>query len=251
MTITVRSLEGYSADVWANLPWRLFEKRLVRLQRRIHKASKVKNTQLVKDLQHLLLGSNSARYLAVRYVIESSIFDKKYRHLPFRSLTSKQRIRLVQELKYPRISKFKDLHNVIVKSFEDYIYTLKRLSLQCLFKYITEPVSEFPSLHYFYKGRFINSFHYFKTNRTLKAFLDFYHSCWSGKNVSSFLKSNKIPESVFDFLLAIDLSTFRLSMPLIKVFEGVDFNSWYFKKYCNSKRFLSALLRPNYFLEAT
>lgn len=163
MTIIVRSLEGYSADVWANLPWRLFERRLVRLQRRIHKASKTKNRDLVKNLQRLLIGSNSARYLSVRYALDANVLDKKSDDTKYTYLNSTQKIQLVNELKYPRILKYQlSDHLSNKKNVEDDLAHLKILSLQSLLKYAIEPVVGLPSLQYFYKGQFIDSFYYLK-----------------------------------------------------------------------------------------
>ena len=180
MTIIVRSLEGYSTDVWANLPWRLFEKRLVRLQRRIHKASKRKNKKLVKDLQNLLLNSNSARYLALRYAIETSLVSNEFSKTDFKVLTSKQKILLVNELKHPRISPSIGFTTLFNPSLKYYIYKLKIASLQCLFNYTIEPVSELASLYYFYKGQFINPFQYSSTRLHIVRFI---HSLFSDERV--------------------------------------------------------------------
>jgi hypothetical protein len=196
MTIIVRSLEGYSTDVWANLPWRLFESRLVRLQRRIHKASKTKNIDLVKKLQRLLIGSNSARYLAVRYIIENNLVFKECRQTNFRNLTSKQKIKLVTELKYPRILSYQVADPLDTsKNVEDYIACLKIFSLQSLFRYATEPVIGLSSLRYFYKGQFVNSSHYLKIRS--KSF-----SSYSLASTASCFVNKRRPEFNFQYFLS-------------------------------------------------
>lgn len=234
MTIIARSLEGYSADVWANLPWRLFEKRLVRLQRRIHKASKAKNIKLVKALQHLLLGSNSARYLSVRYAVEGNIAKTNYCYKNYTVLTSKQKIKLVYELKYPRIIGFTDLPNLALNTLEDYLHNLKLTSLQCLFKYAIEPVSEFPSAHYFYKGQLVNSFHVpkfvvdFLPGHVVPRFLDLFPSCWFGQHPNSFLTFKKLRHIVFVLFFTTGLGS---PLNLIKRITRIHFHHWYFKTF--------------------
>lgn len=275
MTIIVRSLEGYSTDVWANLPWRLFERRLVRLQRRIHKASKTKNIDLVKKLQRLLIGSNSARYLAVRYGIESNLLFKDFGQAKFRNLTSKQKIRLVTELKYPRILSYEvrdSLYNS--KNSQDYISCLKACSLQSLFRYATEPVIGLPSLRYFYKGQFVNSFHYLKNNRSksfftyslfsiVSCFVSEYRSEFNSHDFSSrvdfLIRSNQLPicnryfSDLYSFLVSqkkliyflvnkkcietlLQMDTSFMNNNLLLATTRAKFHDWYFKKLFISTR---------------
>nr|ASV47552.1 reverse transcriptase [Chroomonas mesostigmatica CCMP1168] len=225
MTIIARNLEGYSADVWANLPWRLFERRLVRLQRRIHKATKIKNKKLVTKLQRLLIGSNSARYLSVRYAIDSITAFRQVGEASLKPLTSKQKIKLVHELKYPSIINYKDSDWGAFGPYD--VFNLKITSLQCLNRFMVEPVSEIPSSSYFYRGQLIVSPMYLKTGFRIPL-LDI--DSLSGLEFGSFCpKSNS--QSI----------TNRASLSL----KRVDFYNWHSQALFNFSLALQVTLKTH------
>jgi RNA-directed DNA polymerase len=83
---------------WNALPWRVFEKQVFKLQKRIYQASLRGDVKTVHKLQRLLMNSWSAKCLAVRRVTQ----DNKGKRTPgvdgVASLTPAQRLALVQTL---------------------------------------------------------------------------------------------------------------------------------------------------------
>lgn len=70
------NLRFKSESVWGFLSWEKCRKNIFRLQKRIFKAVQVGDIKKVLELQKLLLMSNSARLLAVRYTTQTSIGKK-------------------------------------------------------------------------------------------------------------------------------------------------------------------------------
>ncbi|MBI3974170.1 MAG: reverse transcriptase N-terminal domain-containing protein [Chloroflexi bacterium] len=84
---------------WRHLPWKQFERRVFKLQKRIFRASRRGDTQAVHRLERLLMRSWSARCLAVRRVTQ----DNRGKHTAgvdgVKSLTPLQRLALVATLR--------------------------------------------------------------------------------------------------------------------------------------------------------
>ena len=83
---------------WQALPWRAFERNVSRLQQRIYQAARCDDHQRVHNLQRLLLGSWSARCLAVRKVTQENRGKRTPGVDGVASLTPRQRLALAHEL---------------------------------------------------------------------------------------------------------------------------------------------------------
>jgi RNA-directed DNA polymerase len=83
---------------WRTLPWRTLEVAVLKLQRRIYKASQARDIRRVHRLQRLLLTSRAAKLLAVRRVTQ----DNQGKHTAgidgVKSLTPPQRLALAERL---------------------------------------------------------------------------------------------------------------------------------------------------------
>jgi RNA-directed DNA polymerase len=84
---------------WKTLRWRDIQRNVFRLQQRIYQAERRGDHKQVHNLQRLLLGSWTARCLAVRQVTQ----DNRGKRTPgvdgVANLTPKQRMALVEELR--------------------------------------------------------------------------------------------------------------------------------------------------------
>jgi RNA-directed DNA polymerase len=68
---TVRRMANMThSELWKNLPWKKFQQDLFRLQRRVFKAIQVGDQRKARNLQKLILKSQSAKYLAIRQVTQ-------------------------------------------------------------------------------------------------------------------------------------------------------------------------------------
>ncbi len=83
---------------WSDIPWRKLEKNIYKLQKRIYKASRRGDVKLVRRLQKLLIKSWAAKCLAVRRVTQDNQGKKTAGVDGVKSLTSKQRLTLVNKL---------------------------------------------------------------------------------------------------------------------------------------------------------
>lgn len=85
---------------WHPLPWKVIQRNVFRLQRRIYQAARRNDVKQVHNLQRLLLRSWSARCLAVRRVTQ----DNRGKNTPgidgVARLTPNQRWRMVEQLRY-------------------------------------------------------------------------------------------------------------------------------------------------------
>lgn len=64
------------SDYWRNLPWKKFQRKVFRLQKRIWKAIRGGDKAKAKSLQKLLLRSQAAAWLAVRQVTQLNLGKK-------------------------------------------------------------------------------------------------------------------------------------------------------------------------------
>jgi group II intron reverse transcriptase/maturase len=134
-------------EEWKNLPWRKFEKTLFHLQHRLYKASRVNDTSKCKKLQSLIIGSSSARYLAVRQVTQLNVGKKTAGVDGQNSLSHKERLLLAKELKLINGWKHQPIQRVYIprpngKFHPLGIPTLRDRAMQCLVKYALEPYYE-------------------------------------------------------------------------------------------------------------
>ncbi|GHO71732.1 group II intron reverse transcriptase/maturase [Ktedonobacter sp. SOSP1-52] len=84
---------------WNTLPWRVIERSVFKLQKRIYQASQAGDTDRVHKLQRLLLSSWSAKCLTVRRVTQDNQGKKTAGVDGIKSLTPQQRIHLIQRLR--------------------------------------------------------------------------------------------------------------------------------------------------------
>src|SRR4028118_1482735 len=84
---------------WKALPWRKLEVRVFKLQKRIFKASNRGDVKAVRRLQKTLMRSWSGKCIAVRKVTQDNQGKKTAGVDGFLSLTPKQRLTLVSQLK--------------------------------------------------------------------------------------------------------------------------------------------------------
>jgi RNA-directed DNA polymerase len=84
---------------WSEIPWKQVEKRVYKLQKRIYQASSRGDVKTVRGLQRLLMKSWSAKTLAVRRVSQDNQGKNTAGVDGVKSLTPKQRINLVTNLK--------------------------------------------------------------------------------------------------------------------------------------------------------
>lgn len=95
-----RDIEPES-ETWSKTPWRKLEKHCYRIQKRIFRASQRGNQRAVQKLQKLLLKSKAAQTLAVRRVSQDNQGKKTAGIDGVKSINSKQRLAMVQEI-HPR-----------------------------------------------------------------------------------------------------------------------------------------------------
>ena len=84
---------------WNEIDWRKVEKSMFKFQKRIYQASINGNVQKLRRLQKTLLNSHYAKLLAVRRVSQDNAGKKTAGVDGIKSLTPKQRLKLVQTLK--------------------------------------------------------------------------------------------------------------------------------------------------------
>jgi RNA-directed DNA polymerase len=138
---------AFCTDEWKDLPWKQFEKTLYRLQHRIYKAAQKNDVETIKRLQSLLVGSNCAKYLAVRQVTQLNIGKRSAGVDGLSKLDPKQRMQLAAELSQLNNWKHQKLRRVYIPKDNGTkkplgIPTIRDRAMQCLIKYALEPVYE-------------------------------------------------------------------------------------------------------------
>jgi len=84
---------------WNQVNWRKLERKIYKLQKRIYRASQRGDVKTVRRLQKMLMNSWSARALSVRRVTQDNQGKKTAGVDGLKSLTPKQRLTLIGELK--------------------------------------------------------------------------------------------------------------------------------------------------------
>lgn len=83
---------------WNTLPWKIIQQNVFKLQKRIYQASLRNNQVSVRKLQRLLIGSWSAKALAVRTVSQDNRGKKTAGVDGVKDLTPPQRLTLINSL---------------------------------------------------------------------------------------------------------------------------------------------------------
>lgn len=128
---------------WNQIPWRKLERTIFKLQKRIYRASNRGDVKTVRRLQQLLMKSWGAKCLAVRRVTQDNLGKKTAGVDGIKSLTPKQRLSLLYELKLDvKVSPTRRVW--IPKPGKDEkrplgIPTIKDRALQALVKLALEP----------------------------------------------------------------------------------------------------------------
>jgi RNA-directed DNA polymerase len=86
-------------NTWSDIDWKVVERRVFKLQKRIYRASQGGNVKLVHKLQRLLTKSYYARLLATRRVTQDNQGKKTAGIDGVKSLNPKQRLEMVKILK--------------------------------------------------------------------------------------------------------------------------------------------------------
>jgi RNA-directed DNA polymerase len=138
---------AFCTDEWKDLPWKQFDKTLYRLQHRIYKAAQQNDVESIKNLQSLLVGSNCAKYLAVRQVTQLNTGKRSAGVDGLSKLDPKQRMQLAAELSQLNNWKHQKLRRVYIPKDNGTqrplgIPTIRDRAMQCLIKYALEPVYE-------------------------------------------------------------------------------------------------------------
>jgi RNA-directed DNA polymerase len=86
-------------NTWSDIDWKVVERKVFKLQKRIYRASQSGNVKLVRKLQRLLTKSYYARLLATRRVTQDNQGKKTAGVDGVKSLNPKQRLEMVNNLK--------------------------------------------------------------------------------------------------------------------------------------------------------
>jgi RNA-directed DNA polymerase len=128
---------------WRHINWRKLERRVFKLQKRIYRASQRGDVKAVRRLQKTLMKSWSARCLAVRRVTQDNSGKKTAGVDGLKSLTPKQRLSLVANLKLsPKVAPTRRVWIPKPGTEEKRplgIPTIKDRALQALVKLALEP----------------------------------------------------------------------------------------------------------------
>ena len=144
LSMTAKTLVD-CADEWKLIPWKKFQKIVLRLQHRIYKATKKNDYILVKRLQSLLLGSKCAKYLAAREVSQLFINKKVlYGDNFYSSLVSE--LNLTKNWKHKKLRELR-LVKTNGKKLSLCVPTIRDGAINFLISYALEP---------FYKAYFSN-----------------------------------------------------------------------------------------------
>lgn len=137
-----------ASESWKNLQWKQFRKNLFRLQKRVYKAIRDKDTRKAKSLQKLILKSTSARLLAIRQVTQLNAGKKTAGIDGQASLTFEQRLKLSEELREKASNWYhRSLRKIPIPKKDGKTRILKIPTIadrawQCLAKYALEPAHE-------------------------------------------------------------------------------------------------------------
>nr|pir chaperone (cpn60) - Pyrenomonas salina [Pyrenomonas salina] len=135
------------ADEWGDLPWKKFQKNLYKLQHRIYKATKNGDNSSAKRLQSLLIGSKSAKLMALRQVFQLNRHKKILGIDGMGSFNFEQCLELSEQIFHMKEWKHRRLSKVFL--FKDFgekkslgISTIRYRAMQYLIKYALDPVYE-------------------------------------------------------------------------------------------------------------
>ena len=136
------------SELWKKLDWKKIRKVVFRLQVRLFKAMRAKDSARVRNLQNLILRSRSARLLAIRQVTQLNAGKKAAGVDGVKSLNFKQRFELEEKLaKYTFRWIHSKLREIPIPKKDGTkrilkVPTIADRAWQCLIKYALEPAHE-------------------------------------------------------------------------------------------------------------
>lgn len=135
------------SDIWKSLPWKKFQRKVFRLQKRIWKAIRVGDKAKAKSLQKLLLSSRSAKWMAIRQVTQLNTGKKTAGIDGKTALSFGERLELMNLLNNYRKWEHLGLRQVPIPKKDGTkrmlkIPTIADRAWQCLLKLAIEPAHE-------------------------------------------------------------------------------------------------------------
>jgi RNA-directed DNA polymerase len=88
-----------TTEVWKNINWRVINRRVFRIQKRIYRASERGDVGTMRGLQKLLLRSCSAKLLALRRVTQDNQGKKTAGIDGIKAVKQPERLKLAKSLK--------------------------------------------------------------------------------------------------------------------------------------------------------
>jgi group II intron reverse transcriptase/maturase len=140
--------EKSNSESWKNQNWKKFQRQVFRLQRKIYKAVREGDMAKARRFQKLLMGSHSARMLAVRQVTQLNGGKKTAGIDGKKALNFHERFELVEKLNKEATNwKHSKLREIPIPKKNGKTRILKVPTIadrawQCLVKYVLEPAHE-------------------------------------------------------------------------------------------------------------
>jgi RNA-directed DNA polymerase len=147
-TLVRRMANMTHSELWKNLPWKKFQQNLFRLQRRVFKAIQDGDQRKARNLQKLVLKSQSAKYLAIRQVTQLNAGKRTAGVDGKSSLNFKERLEMKKVLDQAANQwKPQKLREIPIPKKDGTTRVLKVPTIadriwQCLVKYALEPAHE-------------------------------------------------------------------------------------------------------------
>jgi RNA-directed DNA polymerase len=147
-TLVRRMANINHSELWKNLPWKKFQQDLFRLQRRVFKAIQAGDQRKARNLQKLILKSQSAKYLAIRQVTQLNAGKRTAGVDGKSSLNFKERLEMKTLLDQDSMQwKHQQLREIPIPKKDGTTRMLKVPTIadrawQCLVKYVLEPAHE-------------------------------------------------------------------------------------------------------------
>lgn len=148
MQTMIRHIQRLNSESWKNLPWKKFRKDLFRLQKRVYKAVRERDTAKARSLQKLIMRSVAARFLAIRQVTQLNNGKRTAGIDGKLALSLKERFELEQKLKtYAANWKHQGLRSIPIPKKDGSkrilkVPTISDRAWQCLVKFALEPAHE-------------------------------------------------------------------------------------------------------------
>jgi RNA-directed DNA polymerase len=147
-TLVRRMDKNNHSELWKTLPWKKFQQELFRLQRRVFKAIQAGDQRKARNLQKLIVKSQSAKYLAIRQVTQLNAGKRTAGIDGKASLNFQERLEIKERLdRDAKQWKHQKLRAIPILKKDGTTRMLKVPTIadrvwQCLVKYVLEPAHE-------------------------------------------------------------------------------------------------------------